>query len=289
MFRGRDVVASGLLTPDALRGPAWRRLYRGIYADASLPDSVDLRVRGAGLLLPSTGVFSGRTAAYLFGAEQLATTAAPVEVMVPPGTSFGPVAGLRVRRGPLPPSEVTVIAHRRCTSELRTAMDLARFEGLVDGVVALDVLLARRIVLLSDLEEAVGRLVPGRGTRLARRAVELADGRAESPQESRLRVLLRCAGLTPVPQFTVRAEDGAFIARVDLAFPDLRVAIEYDGAWHGESVHVGRDRRRMNRLSDAGWTVFYVTAADLRDPSALVARIRALLARSGKSGSRRPG
>ena len=85
MFRGRDAVAAGLLTPDALRGPAWRRLYRGVYADAAIPDSLDLRVRGAGLLVPADGVFSGRTAAHLFGAEQLATAGGPVEVTVPPG------------------------------------------------------------------------------------------------------------------------------------------------------------------------------------------------------------
>lgn len=288
VFRGRDAVGAGLLTPDALRGPAWRRLYRGVYADAELPDALDVRILGARLLLPADGVFSGRTAAHLFGADQLADRAAPVEVTVPPGTSFGPVAGLRIRRAPLPPSDVTVIAHRPCTAEIRTALDLARHESMVDGVVALDVLLGRRIVLAAEIAAAAAGLPPGRGTRRARQVIELADGRAESPQESRLRVLLALAGLVAVPQFTVRDSAGSFVARVDLAFPDHRVAIEYDGAWHGEAAQLSRDRRRMNELSDAGWTVFYVTAADLHDPVALVARVRALLARVGKSGSGTP-
>jgi hypothetical protein len=77
VFRGRDAVSAGLLTPDALRGPVWRRLYRGVYADAELPDTLDVRIDAARLLLPSGGVFSGRTAAHLFGAVQLAEPAHP--------------------------------------------------------------------------------------------------------------------------------------------------------------------------------------------------------------------
>src|SRR4051794_31891196 len=60
VFRGRDAVSAGLLSPDALRGPAWRRLYRGVYADADLPDVLDVRIAGAALVLPARGVFSGR-------------------------------------------------------------------------------------------------------------------------------------------------------------------------------------------------------------------------------------
>ena len=52
VFRKRDVVEHGLLTPSELRSAAWRRLYRGVYVDAELPDSLDLRIRGAGLLVP---------------------------------------------------------------------------------------------------------------------------------------------------------------------------------------------------------------------------------------------
>ena len=66
------------------------------------------------------------------------------------------------------------------------------------------------------------------------------------------------------------------MARVDSAWPERRVAVEYDGVWHGQNV--GRDRRRLNELTAAGWTVVFVTAADLADPVALVARIGAVLA-----------
>jgi very-short-patch-repair endonuclease len=64
------------------------------------------------------------------------------------------------------------------------------------------------------------------------------------------------------------------------AWPGARVAVEYEGAWHGESPQqVAADRRRLNRLTAAGWTVVFVTAEDLHDPDRLVARIAAELAR----------
>ena len=90
-------------------------------------------------------------------------------------------------------------------------------------------------------------------------------------------MVLALAGLVAVPQYTVREPDGRFVARVDLAFPEQRVAIEYDGAWHGAPGQLARDRRRLNALVAAGWTVLHVTAADLNEPEALLPRVRALL------------
>ncbi|TFV76044.1 DUF559 domain-containing protein [Blastococcus sp. CT_GayMR19] len=279
VFRKRDVVEAGLLTADALRSRAWRRLYRGVYADADLPESFGLRIRGAGLLMPPAGVFSGRTAVYLHGATELVEDRTPVEVSVPPGVRFGPVAGLRIRQVALPSADVVAVMRTlRATSTLRTALDIARVEPLLDAVPVLDVLLARAVVGRSELRDAVGGLGAARGARRAQQAVALADPRAESQPESRLRVVLALAGLSPIPQFVVRGATGGFVARVDLAFPDHRVAVEYDGAWHAEPGQFAKDRRRLNALVAVGWTVLHVTAADLRDPGALIARIRALLA-----------
>jgi very-short-patch-repair endonuclease len=276
VFRARDVLEAGLLTRDALRSSAWRRLYRGVYADAQLPDSHGLRIAGAALLIPSAAVFSGRTAAYLHGATLLAEPGTPVEVSVPTGVRFGPVTGLRVRQVEMPDGDVRTVRRCRCTSGLRTALDIARWEPLVEAVVALDVLLAQVVVGKGELAEAADG-GHRRGAQRVRQAVALADPRAESPPESRLRVLLALAGLPAVPQHTVRDASGTFVARVDLAYLDRRIAIEYDGAWHDNSGQFAKDRRRLNRLVSAGWTVVHVTAADLRDPEGLVARIRALL------------
>ena len=76
----------------------------------------------------------------------------------------------------------------------------------------------------------------------------------------------------------LRAADG-FIARVDFAYPELRLAIEDDGLWHAERRAFLDDRRRLNRLDAAGWVVLHVTVDDLRRAEVLIARVRALRAR----------
>ena len=276
VFRSRDVIARGLLTQEALRGSAWRRLFRGVYADADLPDTFAVRVAGACLLLPDAAVFSGRTAAFLHGAAELIEHRSPVEVSVPTGVRYGPVTGLRVRQVQLSPEDITSVRSHRCTSGLRTALDIARQEAAPEAVAALDILVARAVVGRGELREAADRFA-GRGARKVARAAHLTNPLAESQPESRLRVHLALAGLLAIAQHRVRDADGNEIARVDLAFPEHRVAVEYDGAWHGERGQLTKDRRRMTRLAEAGWRVFHVTAADMRDPAALVARIRAFL------------
>ena len=139
---------------------------------------------------------------------------------MPAGARFGPVGGLRIRRTSLPASHMTVARRRPCTTGARTALDLARAEPLVEAVVALDVLLARGVVDRSGLRRALNAAPSLRGLRQAGRAVALADPRAESPPESRVRVLLALAGMAAVPRHTVRDAGGTFVARVELAFPE---------------------------------------------------------------------
>jgi very-short-patch-repair endonuclease len=67
---------------------------------------------------------------------------------------------------------------------------------------------------------------------------------------------------------------------VDFAWPEAKLAVEYEGWWHGESPQqVAADRRRLNRLTAAGWTVVFVTAADLHHPDELTHRIAGALSR----------
>jgi very-short-patch-repair endonuclease len=260
-----------------LRSRAWQRLYRDVYADVGLPVTHELAIAGAALIVPSSAVFGGRSAAYLLGAESLVDATTPVEVIVPEHDRFGPVAQLRIRRVSLPASDIRSVRQYSCTTPTRTALDISRREALPESVVALDVLLRQGLLRGRDLAEAADALPPRRGSRNARRAVELADERAESPQESRLRVLLLTSGLTPVPQYVVRDAEGRFLARVDLAFPELKIAIEYDGAWHGRPGQLARDRRRLNALVAAGWTVLHVTAGDMHETDRVVAAVRQLI------------
>jgi very-short-patch-repair endonuclease len=82
----------------------------------------------------------------------------------------------------------------------------------------------------------------------------------------------------PADDVTVRAGVLVTTRSLAVAWPELRLALEYDGEWHAEPGQFGRDRRRLNRLTAAGWTVVFVTAAGLHDPERLLARIAEALA-----------
>jgi hypothetical protein len=277
VFRGSAAVAAGLLTPDQLRSTAWRQLRRDVYADADLQVDHRLLAWGVSLVAPQAAVFGGLTAVVLWGGHEFARIEDPVEVILPPGERWQPGPGVLVRSAPLPRDVVGTRRGLRRTGRVRTAVDLIRRGDVDDGVVLLDRLVTAGIVRLAPVRDAVATLPRCRGSRLAREIAELADGYAESPQETRLRLLVRRAGLpAPSAQYRVLDDDG-FVARVDFAYPGLRLAIEYDGAWHGEPGQLGRDRRRLNRLTAAGWRVLFVTAADMYDPDGLVARLVAAM------------
>jgi very-short-patch-repair endonuclease len=165
------------------------------------------------------------------------------------------------------------------TDLARTALDLAGCAPRDEAVALVDRFL-RSVPLGHDELLAAAVADRARGARRAEAVIRLADGLAESPMETVVRLLLHRSRLPPpVAQFRVR-HGGQEIARVDFAWPDRRVAVEYDGRWHGEPGQFTRDRARLNRLTAAGWRVVFVTAEGLRNPTALVARVAAELDRS---------
>ncbi|MFC7549358.1 endonuclease domain-containing protein [Plantactinospora sp. GCM10030261] len=278
MFRGSRAVDQGLLTWDELRSSAWRPLFRDGYADADVPASHRLRcLAAARLLLPPGGAIAGRSAAALFEVTRLAGTD-PVEVLVPSACQFEPVNGLRVHRATLSGPELVERAGMVTTSPVRTCWDLASWLDPVEAVVLIDAMLGRRLVTVPGLRDYALGWTGRRGWRKLLRAVDLADPAAESPQESRVRVRLVLAGLPrPVAQHVV-TDGGRFLARVDLAWPELRIAIEYDGVWHSTAEQLHRDRRRLNRLLGGDWIVLHVTGQRLReDFDGFLAEVRAAL------------
>jgi len=276
VFRGSTVLGARRLTRGQLRSSAWRRLFPDVYACASLPVDHRLRARAVARLLLPDAVLSGRSAAVLWGVD-LAGPDDDVECTVPLSCRAGTTRGVRVTRRTLPPGDVITRGGIRVTTQLRTALDLARIRPLEEAVVALDQFLRIRRMSVADLKVAAAGLT-GPHCRRVRAAVEKADGQAQSPQETRLRLRLHASRLPrPVAQYEVRDARG-FVAYVDFAWPEARVAVEYDGWWHGQPQNVPKDRRRLNRLTAAGWTVIFATADDIDDPVQLVARIGAALA-----------
>ncbi|MGY1747303.1 type IV toxin-antitoxin system AbiEi family antitoxin [Blastococcus sp. SYSU D00695] len=288
VFRGSAALASAQLTRGQLRSSAWRRLFPDVYACSSLPIDHRVRARVAALLLLPGAVLSGRSAAVLWGAD-LAGPDDDVECAVDAACRAGAVRGVRLTRRALAGADVTTWAGVRVTTPLRTALDLARVEPADEAVVCLDRFLQQtRRVGLDELRAAAAALT-GPGCRRVRAAVARADGLAESPQETRTRLCLHASGLPrPTAQYRVLDASGTFVARVDLAWPEARVAVEYEGTWHGRPQQVGRDRRRLNALTAAGWTVVFVTAEDLADPVAFIARVAAALTAAGCAPRRSP-
>ena len=266
-------MRAGLLTTEQLRSAAWRKLRRDVYADGLLPVDHLLHARGVALVAPPEAAFGGLTAVALWGGRDFAAPEDPVEVVVPPGIRWQPGPGVTVRSASLVGDVSTTKSGLRMTSRARTAVDLIRRGDVDDGVVLLDRLVHAGVVRLHAVRDAVESLPRCRGRRLACDIAALADGLAESPPETRLRLLMLRAGLPPArAQHRVFGDDG-FVGRVDFAYPDLKLAIEYDGTWHDERGQLSRDRRRLNALFEAGWQVLFVTAADMHDAEALVRRI----------------
>ncbi|MGY1748900.1 DUF559 domain-containing protein [Modestobacter sp. SYSU DS0511] len=274
VFRGTTAVRDGLLSRDDLRSGAWVRLFPDVYADAALEITHRVRARAVGRLLLPHGVVSGMSAAVLWGLADLAGAEDDVEVTVAPGAPRGAAPGVTVHRRVLCREQVRPVEGVRATAPETTALELAGRLPLDDGVVLLDRFVAARTTTLATLQLTAAELT-GRGCRRARTACALADGLAASPQETRLRLLLQRSPLpSPVAQYVVR-RDGTFLARVDFAWPEHRVALEYEGAWH--TTRIAADRRRIEALQAAGWRVLFVTAADLHSPAELLARIAAAL------------
>jgi hypothetical protein len=114
-----------------------------------------------------------------------------------------------------------------------------------------------------------------RGIVQARQLIDWGDVAAESPMESRARLRVLDSGLPrPVPQFWVCDRLGNRIYRLDLAWPDYRVGLEYDGIDHLDRSRQRRDLERRAWLSDAGWRVLYVTDVDIyRQHARMIARL----------------
>lgn len=277
-----EQAARAGLTRWQLRSRAWRRLAPQVYAWAGLPAGPLLTLQAVALRLPAGAAFSGPTAAWLHGLDT--TPCHPICVAVPPDCTSNRGAGVQVRRARLDATDVVSRQGLNATSMVRTLVDVSHTLALGDAVAVADAALRRRLVREDELLAAAA--APGRPhARCLREVVRLADPRAESPMESWLRVLLRAGGL-PKPDLQVDLLDdaGRWVARADMYYASHRLAIEYDGATHRESLVA--DDRRQNRLLGAGYRLLRFTAPDvIRTPEATLRQVQGFL--TGPAARRR--
>ena len=277
VFIGAHAVSEGVLTRHQLQNGPYLRVLHGVYADPSLTRDHVLRCRAAALLMPASAVLGGRSAAALMGAPAPGY-GDPVTVVVPPGTKWAGPAGVRVHTAGVATSDVLLDEEgSRHTGPVRTAWDVGVLEPIGTAVGVLDAMVRMRLLDVSTLQHMQERPVAAWRSRRARRAFGLVDGRSESPPESWVRVACALAGLpAPILQYEVVA-DGAWLARVDLAWPEQRLIVEYDGEYHFDGLQIAKDDLRLGALVAAGWHVIRLSAADLRHMDDVVRRIAAAL------------
>ncbi len=278
MFFAPDAVRRGLLSKNDLRSSAWRQLFHHVYADARLEISHRTRCwAAASWLFPPGCAVAGRSAVALLGGPAPGAQQ-PVEVLVDPPSRFGPLTGLLIHVAHWREGEVQRIDGMPVTAGVRTCWDLACWLDVVEAVALIDALLHGGVVHSADLASYLVSRHGDRGARRFAEAVSLVDGGAESLPESRLRVRLVRAGLPrPVTQHVIN-RNGRFVARVDLAWPAFKVAVEYDGVWHHDPEQFHRDRQRLNRLLGEDWIVLHVTSKRMKeDFDGVLAEIRSAL------------
>ncbi len=154
------------------------------------------------------------------------------------------------------------------TDAAETLLEAGRDLGILDLVMLGDCALRRGEVTIAGLERTAAQR--RRGAPRLRKVIPLLDARSESPWESIMRVLHVAADIPVTPQFVVRREGGAFVARADLRINGTRRLHEYDGAVHRDrEVHAG-DLARDRRLLRGGWQRAGYTSSDLLEDAETV-------------------
>ncbi|MCB0932135.1 MAG: DUF559 domain-containing protein [Mycobacterium sp.] len=274
-FRGAEVVDAGKLSARQLRRH-FVAVYPGVYAPRAVELSAAQRARAAWLWSRRSGVLAGLSASTMLGAKWIEGDS-PAELV---HTNRRPPPMILVQTAVLPDNETTAVDGMTVTTAARTAFDLGRRLSVRQGVQRIDALMNATRLTVHEVVAVVDRHPGVRGLNRLRRVLELVDGGAESPYESLTRLMLVQAGLPP-PQTQVRAVDefGFTVAFLDMAWPEKRVAVEYDGAHHWTDPRQRRrDIERLAALESLGWIVIRISSDMLRTPAAVVARVRAALA-----------
>lgn len=271
-FRGSHALTSGAVTRSQLR-TRYRAVFRDVYITGDTELTAAVKARAAWLSTGST--LAGLSAAAVLGTKWL-DAAAPAEIV---RTHRHGQRGIVVRSYRLADDEVCTVAGMRATTPARTAFDLGRGHPTAKVTPILDALLHATGIKPADVKALAGRYPGARGIRRLRASLELADGGAESPQETRVRLLLVGAGL-PKPQTQIEFPN--LRIRVDMGWREYKVAVEYDGIQHWEDRYQRSwDIERIALLEAAGWAVIRVSAEMLSRPEVIVQRVKAKLLERG--------
>jgi len=266
---GSDAITAGTVTRGQLR---WN--YRTIYPDIYVPKSVEPtlahRTEGAWLWSRRRGVITGRAAAALHGAKWVPDDT-PVELL---WSNSNPPDGIIARRESIAPGEITSVNRIFVATPARTALGLGRHLPRNEAVARLDALGQATGVAAADILELSHRYKGGKGVRRCREAVDLMDAGAQSPQETRVRLLLIDKGFPrPETQIPLLGHYGDPFAYLDMGWRNMMIAVEYDGEHHRTSTEQYRwDARRLRKIIAMRWIHIRVIAGDRDDD--LIERVK---------------
>lgn len=265
---------AGGLSASSLRGSEWRHVFRDVWVHSSVEDTTAMRVEAAKLVLGQDGFICGLTAAWIYGVDVQDGRGLLVWVGRRTGDWRRVRPGCLVREITIEAGDLDRVDGCWVTSPLRTAFDCARWLSLSEAVVVADAFAHAGLMTCEEHAAYTRTHRRLRGVAQADVVADLLEPLSESPMESRLRVLLVRSGFeTPVAQYVVRNDLGEFVARADLAFPDRRIIVEYDGTLHWEQRRA--DDRRRDAIRALGWTVLVASRSDYYEhPQEFVAQLR---------------
>lgn len=271
-------MASGSLTRHRLRTD-YCALFPGVYLSNKLPPTLDARTTAAWLWSKRHAVIAGAAASAMHGSRWI-DDSEPIELILP---NTRPPTGVVTYNDTLLDREVLTCRGIRVTSLARTGFDLGRRGSALTALARLDALCRATGLSTTAVEDLAARHRGARGLRQLRAVLALVDAGAESPKETWLRLLLIRSGL-PKPTTQIRVVDGDWVARLDMGWEELKVAVEYDGDQHRtDRRQYRKDIRRLERLHRLGWIVIRVMAGD--DPADVLRRVRqALESRAHRRG-----
>jgi hypothetical protein len=285
-FSRAEAQAAGL-TAEMLLSKRFHKIFWDAYVSRDVPITPLLRARAVIRLVPAGSYISHHTAAELWGAAPPPSGGTHITLPSASGRQVrrGVRSHYRSQRG-----RTTLRKGLPISTPEQTFLDLAGIGvGLVDLVVVADGMIKERHTSPERLIEAAAQW-SGKGCRVARRAALLARGGVDSPQETRLRLLLVLAGL-PEPRVNVviRGRDGSWRRRYDLVYEHLRLIIEYDGRQHAEDKRQWlTDIFRREELDQMHWRLVIITAEGIyREPLRTLERVRDSLLECGAVGVRR--
>lgn len=275
-FVGSEARSAGTVGRNQLGTRRFARLHPDVYlVGAEAEPLLEQRIQAAWLWSKRQAVIAGSSAAFLHGTRWV-DPRGPVEVIHRnPRTPAGVVG----RRDLLLDGETERIGGMMVTTPERTGFDLGRRGTPVSALARVDALLRATGIQPVAIAQLARRHRHTRGLRQLERVLSLADSGSQSPKETWLRWTLIAAGLPrPQTQIPVLARDGCVLAYLDLGWPELMVAVEYDGDHHrADRYQYVKDIRRREMLERMGWIIITVVAEDR--PTDVVRRVRDALAR----------